>query len=160
MTTSPVGVDTTRQNKEAFIAAFIQVGTVTHAAKEAGIARSLIYQWLEKDRDFVAAYDDAIGQRNDLIEAELHRRAITGIQKPITWQGQITGHYTEYSDTLLIFMAKGAMPDKYRERIETKHTGTINFRLVRDKPVLQLAAPVPELPAPPLVTTIDSPDLT
>ena len=33
------------------------------------------------------------------------------------------GTVREYSDTLLIFLLKGIMPNKYRDRVQTEHVG-------------------------------------
>lgn len=44
----------------------------------------------------------------------------------------LSAPYTEheYSDTLLIFLLKGAKPERYRERVE--HTGEVRALVVRD----------------------------
>ena len=64
-------------------------------------------------------------------ECEIGHRGPRGDRSEVGWecpqcetrQHQVMVPYTEheYSDTLLIFLLKGALPEKYRERIETKH---------------------------------------
>jgi hypothetical protein len=38
----------------------------------------------------------------------------------------------EYSDTLLIFLLKGARPEKYRERADVRHSGKIDVSKLTD----------------------------
>ena len=59
----------------------------------------------------------------DALEAEARRRAVEGVRKPVYYRGEIVGTVKEYSDTLLIFLMKGAMPEKYRENVKIEHTG-------------------------------------
>ena len=72
------------------------------------------------------AFEEAQEMACDAFEYEARRRAIEGVKrfkfhngKPIIdpETGQPYFEY-EYSDTLLIFLLKGAMPEKYRERFE------------------------------------------
>ena len=47
-----------------------------------------------------------------------------GVRKPVFYQGAICGSVREYSDTLLMFLMKGAMPEKYRDNYRAEHTGS------------------------------------
>ncbi|HEX6937920.1 MAG TPA: hypothetical protein VF158_00810, partial [Longimicrobiales bacterium] len=71
-------------------------------------------------------------QAADHLEAEARRRALEGVErKQFTQRGDpiidpATGkHYVEraYSDTLLIFLLKGARPERYRDRQQLEHVG-------------------------------------
>ena len=61
---------------------------------------------------FVAAQDEAV----QVLEDEAVRRAYEGVEKPVTVAGQ-REFVREYSDTLLIFLLKGARPQKYRDNV-------------------------------------------
>lgn len=53
------------------------------------------------------------------VETEINRRAIEGTDKPVIYQGKITGSYKEFSDNLLMFRAKRLDPsyrDNYNDR--------------------------------------------
>ena len=63
----------------------------------------------------------------DALEAEARRRAVEGVRKPIYCQGEICGTVREYSDTLLFFLLKGAMPEKYRDDYRAEHTGSADL---------------------------------
>ena len=49
-----------------------------------------------------------------VVEAEVHRRAIEGIDHQVIYKGEITDTYKEYSDNLLMFRAKRLDPS-YRD---------------------------------------------
>lgn len=113
---------TTQQTGQAkrtiFLEAFAQLGTISHAAEVAGINRSTHYLWMEQDPDYRAAYREAEQKAIEALEREARRRAIEGVEEPVYHQGRVVGGVQKYSDTLLIFLLKGARPDKYRERVD------------------------------------------
>ena len=109
--------------KRAFLAAFGEVGTVTRAAEIADIVRATHYNWLKDDSDYVEAFKQAEGRAADRLEQEARRRAVEGTEKPVFQGGKLVGTIREYSDTLLIFLMKGAMPEKYKERFSSELTG-------------------------------------
>ena len=60
-------------------------------------------------------------QVTQALEDEAIRRAYHGVQRPVTIAGKrelVTG----YSDTLLIFLLKGARPHKYRDNVHVETT--------------------------------------
>lgn len=102
--------------KRAFLAAYAECGNVTQAAEIAGIERSRHYQWKCEDPDYAEAFAAAEEQAADRLEQEARRRAVEGVEKPVFQGGKQVGVVREYSDTLLIFLLKGALPEKYKER--------------------------------------------
>lgn len=114
---------TLQQKKKAFLAAFAEVGNISRAAELAGIARSNHYDWMRDDPDYPALFREADQQACDRLEQEARRRAVEGVQKPVFQGGKQVGVVQEYSDTLLIFLLKGAMPEKYKERQHTELSG-------------------------------------
>ena len=60
------------------------------------------------------------------------RRAYLGVEKPVTVAGK-REVIREYSDTLLIFLLKGARPQKYRDNIRQEVTGANEAPLVPTK---------------------------
>lgn len=97
-----------------------------------GLSRAVHYQWLHDDPVYAAAFEQSREQAADRLEQEARRRAIEGVRrKKFTRAGEPimdteTGKQyeeLEYSDTLLIFLLKGARPDTYRERQVHELTG-------------------------------------
>lgn len=131
----------------------MSVATVSGAAAIAGVGRRTHYDWLEQDREYAAAFDDAVEVAADRLEVEARRRAVEGLVrykfnkdgtpvwhpdcygsdpnapegKETEYSPKPTGAFRpyferEYSDTLLIFLLKGARPAKYAT--QHKHTGS------------------------------------
>ena len=138
--------------KRAFLSAFAKLGTVGRAAKLARIDRHTHANWLKEEGEqgdlYRQAFADAMDEAGDIMEAEARRRAVDGVEKPVfgsLGQGQGSGEIgrvQEYSDTLLIFLLKGARPEKFRDRygveiggpggqpIAVEHSGTVQQVLV------------------------------
>lgn len=104
--------------RERFLEAFALVGNVTDAANEAGIDRGLHYDWLKSDPEYAARYAQAAERAVDALEREARRRAVVGTEEPVYHLGKPVGSIRKYSDVLLIFLLKGARPEKYRDRWE------------------------------------------
>ncbi len=73
-----------------FIEALRKSGVVAHAARAAGVSYSAVYAHRAQDADFAAAWDDALEESYDELEAELLRRAHLGVDEPVIYQGQPT----------------------------------------------------------------------
>ena len=81
-----------------------------------------LMSWLEGDPDYRKQFEQSRKRIVQLLEDEALRRAVEGVEKPISVNGE-TKIIREYSDTLLIFLLKGAAPEKYRERYEHAISG-------------------------------------
>lgn len=111
----------TLTSKQSFLAHYVTTGNIAGASRLSGVGRRTVYNWLEEDEEFVTLFDEAALDAGDNLEQEARRRALVGVEEPVWHRGRRVGHVRKYSDTLLIFLLKGAKPDKYRERFE--HTG-------------------------------------
>lgn len=101
---------------ERFIKKLAETGHVGMASKLSGVARSTAYVHREKDPDFKEAWNNAMQEAAiNVLEAEAVRRGVHGIEKNIYYQGNVVDVVKEYSDTLLIFLLKGAMREKYQD---------------------------------------------
>jgi len=131
--------------KQAFLKAFIECGQITMAASAAEIHRKTHYHWLKEDPEYAAMFEESKKIAAETLESEAVRRAYSGVDEPVWYQGEQCGTVRKYSDTLMIFLLKGIIPDKYRERSE--HTlqgpdgGPASF-------IIQGAGEAPWLPQP------------
>lgn len=122
-----------RQRQVAFLKAYEELGTISHACKVAGINPMTQSRW-HSDPWYVARFKEAHAAHCDLVEAEIKNRAIHGVEVPIIgkrWnpaagvvEDDIIGHKTVKSDLLLMFHAKKINPE-YRE----------NYKPPEEKPV-------------------------
>lgn len=119
-----------RPRKNEAIAKFLlelaRCGNVTQAARKAKLGREALYLKRRKEPDFKAAWDEAATMGVDALEDEARRRAYEGWKEPVYKNGEKVGTVTKFSDTLLIFLLKGAKPEKYRETVDMKVSGELN----------------------------------
>jgi hypothetical protein len=108
--------------KKKFLDELAKTGNITKSCKAASVDRKTIYRHRKDDDEFKSLFEDALDQAADALEGEARRRAFQGVKKPVYQGGKRIGYVQEYSDTLLIFLLKGAKPGKYRERFETNQT--------------------------------------
>jgi AcrR family transcriptional regulator len=105
-----------KEAQTAFLKAFMEKGTIYHAARAANVGRRTVYEWMEKDSVFKELVEDAKSDYVELLEAEADRRGVEGVDKPVGfYKGEATEHVKEYSDTLLIVRLKALAPHKYRD---------------------------------------------
>jgi transposase-like protein len=155
--------------KPAVLEAYKGCANVSKACGIVGIARDTFYRWLKEDPKFKDDYEAAREQAIELLEDEAMRRAHEGIAKPIFHAGKravdvvlnpdgsvkldpvtkkpigIPAVVREYSDTLLIFLLKGARPQKYRDNVRQEVSGPNGAPLIPTKIVIEVV-PTPKGP--------------
>ena len=97
-------------------------GTVSRARMAAGgVDRSTLYKWRGQDAEFAAAWDEAVDDDTDEIEAAMSERA-KGWKDPVRdASGNVVGFRWKYSDKAAEIMLKARRPDVYRERVDVRH---------------------------------------
>lgn len=152
----------TPEKLTAFCAALAETCNVGKAAAAVGISRYTAYIWRKDDPDFAERWDDAMKAGLLALEDEMHRRAIDGVEEPVTHQGQLSyqlEHFVDeegkqqarlkrdqngqpipltirkYSDTLAIFLAKAHDPDKYRDNSKLELAGSLELRKLSDEEI-------------------------
>ena len=108
----------TAKKRARFLEALEATGNTSKACLFAGVSRRAVYDWRDEDKQFKADWDKAVDRSGDLLEDEAKRRAYNGVRKPVYQGGALVGHVQEYSDTLLIFLLKGAKKEKYGDRVK------------------------------------------
>ena len=118
--------------QETFLEHFAQSANLTASCRMAGIERTTVYGWQEHDETFSMRYQQAEAEANDVIRAAIFRRAIVGVDKPLHYQGRLVkdengklATVKEYSDTLLIFLAKARMPE-FRDKQQVEVSGSLD----------------------------------
>jgi len=107
--------------KERFLKSLESCGIVEDACLQAGISRGWAYEKRKTDEAFERAWDDAKAVAVAVWEKEAIRRAVKGHKRPVYQGKEHVGNEQVYSDTLLIFLLKGAKPETYRDKLE--HSG-------------------------------------
>lgn len=125
--------------RKPFLETLARTGSIIRSRVAASISARTYQRERQRNPQFQRDVDDAILAAADVLEQEARRRAVDGVDEPIVHQGQISGDWIDpetnmpchpdtpgaqfrpltvkrYSDTLLIFLLKGAMPHRYREK--------------------------------------------
>lgn len=110
---------TAEQKRKRFLDEYVKCGNISGASEAAGIDRVYHYRWMN-DPEYQQQFEQAFRCACDELEREAHRRAVTGVPVPQFYQGKQCATIKEYSDTLLIFLMKGAMPEKYRDNYKAE----------------------------------------
>lgn len=120
--------------QRAFLAAYRKCGVISVAAESAKVDRTQHYRWLEdKADDYQERFEHAKEDACEALEVEARRRAVDGWDEPVFHDGHVCGKKRRFSDALLIFLLKGANPEKYRERMDQKITSDNELRIVFDE---------------------------
>lgn len=108
----------TPQKKKKFLTLLANNGGVfTRAARQIGVSNQALYKERLKDKEFAAAWLEALDHGIDVLEAEAVERAVNGTEKPIYYKGEIVGTIMEKSDSLIQFLLRGHRV-RYRDRHE------------------------------------------
>lgn len=111
-----------RKKQKAFIAAYKECGNISRACDIAEITRTTHYRWLKED-DYRENFEKAGEVAVDRLEEEARRRAVLGVEEPVFHRGKQIATIKKYSDTLLIFLLKGARPQKYKDNAKVELVG-------------------------------------
>lgn len=112
--------------KEVYLETIAARGTITAACDAACVSRQCVWEHREKYPEFAEAEELARQRyRDEVVEREIQRRAIEGIDKPVYYKGQRIDTIKEYSDTLLIFHAKRHIPEYRDAPIQITQTTTV-----------------------------------
>src|SRR3990167_1026503 len=75
------------EDKAAFLLAYAHCGIVGEACQRAGISRTTVYSWRERDEQFAARFEQGRLEADDVIRSEIHRRGIEGVAEPVYRNG-------------------------------------------------------------------------
>jgi hypothetical protein len=110
--------DLTERRKSEWLAAYAECGVVRYACANAKVGVSTVYEWLDEDPTFVVRKQAAGKRAIDVLETELFRRGVLGVDEAVYWRGVPVGVVRKYSDACLIFALKALDPAKYREHVD------------------------------------------
>ena len=128
-----------------FLAALAESACILHACTLAGVSRTNVYQRRDADPEFAAALASALEDATDALELEARRRALHGVDEPVVYQGELMGVWVnargdivaegtagarqipltvkKYSDALMALLLKAHRPERYRDKVDHKHSG-------------------------------------
>ena len=99
-----------------FLDTLAACGNVSEAARAVGISRSHAYVLRAENADFAAAWDAAMAEAVDALEALARRRVMDGVEQPVFYRGEVVGYTRRYSDALLMFLLRAHRPETYHRQ--------------------------------------------
>lgn len=103
----------TLQRQGVFLDSLRESANISAAARAAGMSRRSAYNHRLQDAQFREEWDQALEEALDDLEAELRRRAMVGVEKPVYYGGKTCGVIRNYSDTLGMFLLKCRRPNVF-----------------------------------------------
>lgn len=117
--------------KEAFVEALARHGNASQAAREIGIHPTTARYHRDKDTTFALAWDQAMEEFMDGLEAEAVRRAKEGVDEPVFHEGVIVGYKRKYSDSLMNTLLSGRRGKVFgKQKVDVEHSGAIELEAV------------------------------
>lgn len=124
-----MSLPTTLEERARFIELYIEHKfNFSAAARAVGRNPKTMRYWLKNDPVFREAFEDARATMADEILAEMYRRAVHGVEEEVFGSlgggagTGVVGTVQKYSDTLLLQMARGLVPEM-REKSTLELTG-------------------------------------
>ena len=119
--------DVSDVKKRTYLRALCRSPRWSYAAKKAGVSTVTGWNWRNDLGDGPFQRGLAVAWKIGLerAESEMWRRGIHGFEEPVYNQGRLVGTKLVHDTTAAIFMLKGAMPDKYRERFDAHVSGSV-----------------------------------
>jgi len=132
-----------RRTQSRFLMHLASSGNVSASARQAGVERSTVYGWREADRAFASAWEAALEDAVDLLEAEARRRAVDGYDEVVLSGGRIVCDPSgvpvtrrKYSDGLLSFLLRAHRPARFRNVDPADKGSMITITISPDDSVL------------------------
>lgn len=141
----------TADKKEVFLREYAKCGNQAKAADKAGISTGTVGSHKSPksptyDPLFAEAFNEARLLYHATIEAEIHRRAIEGVDEPIIGgkdRDEIVATVKKYSDGLLTTMAKRHMRDDYGDKLKVEQKTSVASSGTQLAPGIDLADMTP-----------------
>lgn len=146
----------TLEQRKTFLQKLAETGLQVRACEEAGVNRRVVYSLRKEDKEFEHSYETAMQVYREILEAEIHRRAVEGWLEPVFYQGAAVGAVRKWDSNLLQFHAKRHIPE-YREKqqvelslsggvllVHAQHTSAADW----EQQARKVEADMPKLPGP------------
>ena len=104
-------------SRRVFLSHYAQTAVLYKSAHAANLCAQTIRNRILKDTTFADEVEQAKQQYVELLESEVHRRGVVGIDEPIFYKGREVGTIKKYSDRMLALQVKRFCPE-YGERID------------------------------------------
>lgn len=133
---------TARNWEQKFLDLYAINGNLTVSAAACQVNRSTVQKKIVRNPEFAQLVLEAREEAFDRLEAEAHRRAVNGVEKPVFYMGEVCGSIKEYSDSLLITLLKACRPGKFRDSATIEQTIHGNGPVLITEVIIERQAPL------------------
>ena len=107
-----------RERALALLTAYAESCNIREACRKAKVNHKTHYRWLEKYHKYADSFKQTQQRAAEYLESVAVERATVGTSEIVFYQGQPCGTVQRYSDGLMQFLLRGAMPAKYGAKTE------------------------------------------
>ena len=123
----------TREKRVRFLAEVERSGCIRDGCRAAGISKTTVERWRDKDGEFAAA----LALKLDLAAVSLERlafdRAVTGAEEVVMRDGKVAMTRRKPSDAMLRMLLQGADPGKYGRTAGERQASEAARRRMKDE---------------------------
>lgn len=113
----------TPECKVAFLSVLSLTCNIGEACDAIGVCRETVIGWRRYDAEFSKEWADAMQIGAEVLEDEAKRRAFKGVLEDVYHRGEVVGKTRKYSDALAMFILRGELPEKHRDRKSVELSG-------------------------------------
>ncbi len=156
----PLTPEQRARKQQIFLKAYGEHGVVKYACKAAGVSRQTYKNWRDTDEAFKAQLPEAREEVCDTLEHAAYEQAVVGVFEPLVSMGQPVYEQIPVLDsqgepeldskgrpkmkrgamltrrvlsaTLLQTLLKANMPEKYKDKQQVEHSGSIDVAGARE----------------------------
>lgn len=142
--------DFSATKQKRYLKVLEETGNRMTAAASVGVDHEICMAFASRNPTFHKRARQAENNFLAELEAEAKRRAVTGVEKDVWYQGEVVGKEKVYSDKLLETLMKANDPDKYgnKSRVDTTTTINVNDTTLRSKLASALGVELKKAPTP------------
>ena len=129
----------TLANQDKFLVAYAECGVVKYACLAAGVTRQTFYNWRDHDQEFQKRFPDIKSDAIDTLEYAAYVQAVLGVEEPVVSAGKLIYNddgtprmIRKHSPQILITLLKANLPEKYKDKQQVEHTGSIDLTGARE----------------------------
>lgn len=123
----------TREKRERFLAEVERSGCIRDGCRAAGISKTTVDRWREKDADFAAALAHKLNLAAVSLERLAYDHAVHGAEEVVMRDGKVAMIRRKPSDAMLRMLLQGANPAKYGRTAGERQASEAARRRMKDE---------------------------
>lgn len=123
----------TAEKRARFFAEVERSGCIRDGCRAAGISKTTVDRWRDKDAEFAAALTLKLHLATPALERLAYDRAVTGAAETVIREGKVVATKVKPSDAMLRMLLQGACPEKYGRTAGERQASAAVRRRLKDE---------------------------